>query len=152
MAQLAPSVQVALDDASYALAFGELDDFHPDRLYRHSDAFRVLRAQRDALRNPATFAATAAALRQPEATAADAPATADPAGDFASLLGGHVRKAPAAGAVPSIDQLVRSLVGAMPAGADPRQAEYVAAADSVIGQRMRAVLHAPAFQLSLIHI
>ncbi|KQV87777.1 hypothetical protein ASD15_27345 [Massilia sp. Root351] len=159
LAQFAPSVQVALDGAPYSFSFSELEDFHPDRLYQKSDAFEALRGQRQRLRNPATFAAAAAALQSGaggyaahEGGGAGANgAAAEHAGDFASLLGGQVRRAghgaPASPAgVPSIDQLVRQIVGAMPPGPDPRQAEYVAAVDAVIGQRMRAVLHAPQFQ------
>lgn len=156
LAQVAPSVQVTLDDVAYTFHFSELDDFHPDQLYQKTDAFATLRGQRQRLRNPATFAAAAAALRPdadaPPATSPGSAATNgdSPASDFASLLGGQVRHAAASGtaasAVPAIDQLIRQLVGAMPAGADPRQSEYVAAVDSVISQRMRALLHAPQFQ------
>ena len=162
LAQLAPSVQVALDGAEHTFSFRELDDFHPDQLYLKSDAFEALRGQRQRLRDPATFAAAAAAL-QPggqggaadaagagAATGSTAPgargAAPAPASDFASLLGGAVRQAGAPAGVPAIDQLIRQIVGAMPPGPDPRQPEYVAAVDAVIGQRMRAVLHAPAFQ------
>lgn len=141
LAQVAPSVQVTLDDVPYTFHFSELDDFHPDQLYQKTDAFATLRRQRQRLCNPATFAEEAAALRPN----ADAPTPATAASDFASLLGGQVRHV-SASAVPAIDQLVRQLVGAMPAGADPRQSDYVAAVDSVIGQRMRALLHAPQFQ------
>ncbi|CAN7377308.1 type VI secretion system contractile sheath large subunit [Pseudoduganella sp. LjRoot289] len=187
LAQVAPSVQVTLDDVVHTFRFSELDDFHPDRLYQKTDAFAALRGQRQRLRNPATFAAAAAALRPDEhVPAAAGAATLAPGGtdsaatrdaaplpgsgnpgagspasasapdngttgdDFASLLGGQVRQTAAsstvASAVPGIGQLIRQLVGAMPAGADPRQSEYVAAVDSVISQRMRALLHAPQFQ------
>jgi type VI secretion system protein ImpC len=151
LAQLAPSVQVTLDGAICTFQFHELDDFHPDQLYQKSDAFAALRAQRQQLRNPATFAAAAAALQSKAGAAAAPPAPAQAhqpaASDFASLLGGQVRQpaAPASG-LPDIDQLIRRIAGAMPSGADPRQAEYVAALDGVIAQRMRAVLHAPQFQ------
>jgi len=144
LAQVAPSVQVALDGADHSFSFRELDDFHPDQLYLKSDAFEALRGQRQRLRNPATFAAAAAALQS------GAGGAAAPANDFAGLLGGQVRHASGAsapqGGVPSIDQLVRQIVGAMPPGPDPRQSEYIAAVDGVIALRMRAVLHAPAFQ------
>lgn len=154
MAQLAPCVQLALDDAVHTFQFRELDDFHPDRLYLKSDAFAALREQRQRLKNPATFAAAAAWL-QPAGGAAPAPATpassGATAGDnpFASLLGGTVSRpaaSPSTAATAPIDQLVRKLLGAMPAGPDPRQADYVAAVDAVIAERMNAVLHAPAFQ------
>lgn len=169
LAQLAPSVQVTLDGAEHTFHFREVDDFHPDQLYLKSDAFAALRGQRQRLRNPATFADAAAALQAGGETAAAAGAagTADaagaaraagaagaasaPASDFASLLGAPVR-GPAAtvsapvGGVPAIDQLIRQILGAMPPGPDPRQSEYLAAVDGVIGHRMRAVLHAPQFQ------
>lgn len=43
------------------------------------------------------------------------------------------------------DALVRTLVGGVP-GDDPRQSAYLAAADTVIAAKMRALLHHPAFQ------
>ncbi|SFV04714.1 type VI secretion system contractile sheath domain-containing protein [Pseudoduganella namucuonensis] len=154
MAQLAPSMSLALEGATHTFQFRELDDFHPDQLYLKSDAFADLRGQRQRLKNPATFAAAAAQLRPadgvppapsspPAAQASSGAAGGD--NPFASLLGGVVGTAAAPAAAP-IDQLVRKLVGAMPAGPDPRQADYVAAVDAVIAERMNAVLHAPAFQ------
>ena len=45
------------------LRFGELDDFHPDRLVRNMPAFEALRELRADLRNPAKFAKAAARMR-----------------------------------------------------------------------------------------
>lgn len=130
LARMAPSVQVTLDDGMFAVQPKELDDFHPDQLYQKSHALADLRAQRERLRNPATFAQAAAELTGQPLPAS--PAVAPQAQD--SAASSHV------------DRLVRQLVGALPSGPDPRQADYVAAADSVIAARMRALLHDPRFQ------
>lgn len=129
MARLAPAIRIApasLDGETVTAEPRELDDFHPDQLYQKSHAFTALRAQRERLRNPATFAQAAQELTG----LALSPAT---------------QAQPAAGQSP-LDRLVLQLVGRLPSGPDPRQADYVAAADAVIASRMRALLHDPAFQ------
>ncbi|MES2259277.1 MAG: type VI secretion system contractile sheath large subunit [Pseudomonadota bacterium] len=154
IAQLAPALTLALADGPAELRFGDLDDFHPDQLYQKADYFQALHGQRQRLKNPATFAAAAAVLQPgaatpaPSAAAPGATAAAEDAGDpFASLLGGTIKRAPApAAGAPDVNALIRNLVGQLPPGVDPRQSEYVAAADAVIGERMRELLHAPAFQ------
>ncbi|MBA5687494.1 type VI secretion system contractile sheath domain-containing protein [Rugamonas apoptosis] len=144
MARCAPALALTLDGAPATLRFQCLDDFHPDQLYQQADVFQPLRNQRQRLNCPATFAAAAAQMQPPpvpSATPAPTPSTGG-GSDFASLLGGTVRSA----ASPNdFDALVKVLVGAVPA-TDARQSSYLAAADSVIGQRMRELLHAPAFQ------
>lgn len=147
LARCAPALELTLDGAPASLRFQCLDDFHPDQLYQQADTFQLLRSQRQRLNCPASFAAAAAQMQPPPApTATPAPSApaAPPAGggDFASLLGGAVR--PAAGRN-DFDALVKALVGVVP-GTDTRQSSYLAAADTVIGQRMRALLHTPAFQ------
>lgn len=146
MARCAPALELTLDGAPASMRFQSLDDFHPDQLYQQADAFQSLRNQRQRLNCPATFAAAAAQMQAPPApSATPAPAQGAASGggdDFASLLGGAVR--PAAGKN-DFEALVKALVGAVP-GTDARQSSYLAAADSVIGQRMRDLLHAPAFQ------
>lgn len=126
MARLAPAIHATVDGEPVTVQPRELDDFHPDQLYQKSHAFAELRAQRDRLRNPATFAQAAQELTGQS----HAPATA----------------AQPAGAQSALDRLVRQLVGQLPSGPDPRQADYVAAADAVIAARMRALLRDPAFQ------
>ncbi|MRV71530.1 hypothetical protein GJ700_07310 [Duganella sp. FT92W] len=126
LARLAPAIGATVDGDAIAVEVRELDDFHPDQLYQKSHAFTDLRAQRERLRNPATFAQAAQDLTgQAHAPAAPAPQAA---------------------AHTPLDRLVRQLVGQLPSGPDPRQADYVAAADAVIASRMRALLHDPAFQ------
>lgn len=146
MARCAPALELTLADAPATVCFQCLDDFHPDQLYQQADAFQSLRNERQRLNCPATFAAAAARMQAPPAPTATPTATSAAAagdgGDFASLLGGSVRPAARKN---DIDALVKALVGTVP-GADVRQSSYVAAADAVIGERMRELLHAPAFQ------
>jgi type VI secretion system protein ImpC len=126
IARLAPTIHATLDGEAVTVQPRELDDFHPDQLYQKSHAFTALRAQRDRLKNPATFAQAAQELTGQAHT---------PAASARSAAGQS-----------ALDRLVRQLVGQLPPGPDPRQADYVAAADAVIASRMRALLHEPAFQ------
>ncbi len=134
MQRMAPVIRASVDGDAVTVEPRELDDFHPDQLYQKSHAFSALRAQRDRLRNPATFAAAAQEIK----------GTSQDLG-----LGQPQAAAPLQARQPSpspLDKLVRQLVGQLPAGPDPRQADFVAAADAVIGARMRTLLHDPAFQ------
>lgn len=132
IARLAPAIHATIDGEPVTVQPRELDDFHPDQLYQKSDAFTLLRAQRERLANPATFAEAAQELAGlPHALAA-------------SAASATVASSPAADS--PLERLVRQLVGQLPAGPDPRQADYVAAADAVMASRMRALLHDPAFQ------
>ena len=65
LARLAPRIHLAaLGDSGVNLdiEIGELDDFHPDALYRKLSLFRSLREMRQRLLDPATFAEAAAEL------------------------------------------------------------------------------------------
>jgi type VI secretion system protein ImpC len=141
LARCAPALALTLDGAPAALRFQCLDDFHPDQLYQQADTFQQLRNQRQRLSCPASFAAAAAQMQAPPAPTAT-PAPASGGSDFANLLGGAVRPAASHN---DFEALVKALVGVVP-GSDPRQSTYLAAADTVIGQRMRTLLHTPAFQ------
>src|SRR5262245_39964008 len=50
-------------DLRLTIHFGEIDDFHPDRLYQRLDVFRALRELRGRLSNSATFKEAAAQVR-----------------------------------------------------------------------------------------
>ena len=51
-------------DATIEIAIGELDDFHPDSLYRNVSLFHQLRELRKRLMDPKSFSAAAAELNQ----------------------------------------------------------------------------------------
>lgn len=120
MARLAPRLELA----SGRVAFADLDDFHPDALYRRLPLFAALREARS----------------QPPAHAADL---------LGGLLGGTA--APAAStaskAAGPLDALIRSVVAPhiLP-DTSAEQRSYTAAVDAAIASEMRSLLHDPAFQ------
>jgi len=145
--------------------FAELDDFHPDALYRKLPIFQSLRDLRQRLLNPATFAQAAAQLKTiAQNEAADGtsdeptiPATATDRGHSASeqddqtlqrLLGREAM--PPRETTQSADQvgaLIENLVAPyIVPDADPLQSVYIAAIDEAIAAKMREVLHSPQFQ------
>lgn len=48
-------IQLAIGDGSLHLRFSELEDFHPDRIFQHLEAFGKLRDLRGRLSDPSTF-------------------------------------------------------------------------------------------------
>jgi type VI secretion system protein ImpC len=126
--------------------FQELDDFHPDRLFRHGKLFAALREMREKLSDRATFAAAAAALA-PQA------APAPPGFSLRELFEDSVeateeRQAPRPGrALDDFNALVRDIVAPhLVPNADPRQAELIAQLDAATASQMRGCLHDPDFQ------
>lgn len=165
LAKVRPVVRVPLSDSSDAVVeieFRELDDFHPDRLYRDLPVFQQLRDLRKRLLDIVTFPEAAAQLRQaiPEATAAtqcepsvqsETPAKGESDADtLGRILGGSAAMTQEAGKRPSqVD--VSSLINAIVAphivpGPDPRQDEYIHSLDAAVSAQMRAILHDDAFQ------
>ncbi|HKD36095.1 MAG TPA: type VI secretion system contractile sheath large subunit, partial [Pirellulales bacterium] len=149
------------------IAFTELDDFHPDRLYDRVELFDELRGLRDRLGKPTTFAAAAdellalAGAAGASEIAADAQSSADapqsaPAttvsGEdlLAQMLGEPPVSARRAAASREASEFRRILDQvAAPhriATDDPRLGQFVELADALTADRMRAILHHPAFQ------
>ncbi|HWQ53231.1 MAG TPA: type VI secretion system contractile sheath large subunit [Bryobacteraceae bacterium] len=139
------------------LTFAELDDFHPDRLYRQLPVFSGLRRLRERLEDRATFAAAAAEMRAwstPEKPQPEKPA---PAPDLARLAPDQLfsrmldEAAPSDAPVPQapdpFDLLLRDIVTPhLEPKADPRQPELLAQVDDTVSEQMRAILHHPDFQ------
>lgn len=164
MATLAPRVRLALveaPDSEAILRIKDLDELHPDELYRTLDIFEALRRTREQLMDPATFAETAARLqqlagRQPESSQSGIDEAAPGEGGvsaFEQLLGGKTAATGPAGqstpqaASSSIDRLLRQVVEPhiVPA-ADPQRDQLVASIDDAISAHMRKVLHGSDFQ------
>ncbi|MEZ6061542.1 MAG: type VI secretion system contractile sheath large subunit [Planctomycetaceae bacterium] len=146
------------------IAFSELEDFHPDRLYSRLKLFSALRSRRERLSDSATFEDEAALIRAsdsrsdsqppaPESPVNESPANADVTAD---LLAGAIAQTQAA-SKPLMQQIVegnvdwdayvRQLVEPyVVARADPRQAEFIAGVDEAIAETMRRLLHSPSFQ------
>ncbi|HEY2148514.1 MAG TPA: type VI secretion system contractile sheath large subunit [Pirellulales bacterium] len=147
--------------------FTELDDFHPDRLYDRIELFADLRGLRDRLRKPATFAAAAdellalAGAGLAHETAVDTQSSADqpqsgPAlpvsGEdlLAQMLGeppASTGRAEASREASDFQRILDQVAAPHRIAADdPRQQQFIELADALTADRMRAILHHPAFQ------
>jgi type VI secretion system ImpC/EvpB family protein len=134
-------LSVGLPFGDGRLAFQSLDDFHPDSLHGRLPAAAPVAA-------PAPVSAPA----EPAAPSTTLPASAADDGRadlLARLLGGGAAPAPPAAqaALGGLDALIRQIVAPQAvAGNAPAQAAAQAAADADAAVRLRAALHAPAFQ------
>ena len=139
------------------LAFGEFDDFHPDRILARADVFTALRTTRERLQDPATFAETAAELGRTSRPAASSPPTPpSPGVDLppAALLDLILEQSTpserpsAAAAVQTgawgafLDQITAPHARAE----EPLQAELIAGVEAAMARLLRDILHHPEFQ------
>ncbi len=163
LAKTAPRLELAPggeDAFRIALKFGDLEDFHPDRLYEHVQIFQKVREMLRRLNDPATFAKTALDLglvgTQPsvqrvvhKVSKADVLRVVS-----GSLLDEMIEATEdrAAGESPSkpgdewttlVNRIVSPHVVAKP---DPLQAQLVALMDKATSAQMAALMHSPDFQ------
>lgn len=164
MFRLAPRLHLPFGDPSGAEMVVELkriDDFHPDSLFDGHQLFRALKQQRARLLDPASYPEAAAELKR---WAAEVPAPTEPPAPSPSaapreddsttlerLLGrpatGSTEAGPRPATRPDFAQIIRAIVEPyLVPGRDPQQPQLVAALDAGITERMRALLHDPAFQ------
>lgn len=162
--RLTPQVEVRPGSSRQPLVFNELDDFHPDRLYRRLDLFAGLRELRNRLDDPATFDDAARELMRtglnPPVGAGSGELVvagrtdAQESGEatLERLLGkgqGSTSAVPerSAGTSARIDALLRHIVAPhLEASAPNDSAPYLDAIDSAVTEQMRAVLHDADFQ------
>jgi type VI secretion system protein ImpC len=138
MERVGPALRLPFGGAEVSLAFREMDDFHPDRLFENLAPFQALRDLRARIED-------GSALPRANSQTAGAPPASG-----ADLLRQMMGEAPAAAAAPKRsdwDQMLHDLVApyAVP-GDDPRKAEMIAQTDRAIAGEMRAVLHHAQFQ------
>lgn len=147
----APHVRLALDEPAGAMTeieFESLDAFHPDSLYRRLGIFLALEQTRRRLLDPATAAEAASELGgqapQPDESNDDT---------LKRLLGAPPSIAnpsvPSAAREPvDISGLLRSIVAPYirPDASASAHRHLVSAVDLATSERMRRVLHDPAFQ------
>lgn len=128
------------------IAFRELEDFHPDRLYASLEIFRRLRDLRARLAEPATFPAAARELGV--ALAQAAPGLTEPASG--NLLEQAIEAAElrvAASPPDALAEYIRRVVTPyLVPKPHPRQQELLAQFDGAISGLMRALLHHSGFQ------
>ncbi|MDQ5908118.1 MAG: VipB protein [Pseudomonadota bacterium] len=155
MARLAPKLRLTGPEPGsiLTLGFSQLDDFHPDALYRRLETFQVLRRSRARLLNPASFAQAVAELAPSSAPepVQTGPAKAESDQDLLGrLLGQTSSPLPAARpvepAAAAIQSFLRSVVQPHIVHTPPNQSAWVAAVDAAINDQLRAILHQPAFQ------
>lgn len=158
MARLAPKLRLPSNAGTgattTAISFAQLDDFHPDALYRRLEIFQLLRRARARLLNPASFAQAIAELSPEPAPATPRSEPASPAGEndaalLERLLGRSSAPAPTRqvdSGTSAINALLKAIVQPHIVHSDPRQAAWVAGVDAASGDQMRAILHHPAFQ------
>jgi type VI secretion system protein ImpC len=149
---MSPRAEVAHSDGQHvALEFRSLEDFHPDQLYKSLEAFQGLRTSRARLKEPATFAAEAAALLRAGAApgAATSPVGAtgqsqasEQADLLERLLGSATRATSQPTAAGVTDALVARLIAPhIVRGPDPSLGTYLSAVDAAATTLMRRVLH-----------
>jgi len=160
-----PHLQLQLGPAFIEMSLGEIDDFHPDHLYRTLPLFSDLRDVRKKLQDPATaqsaleeILSTGAVIKGENADdagpSADADLTAadENAGQmFDRLLGRPASQTPAQQATTSqlgkLDAFIREVVAPhIVNDPDPRVETAVDSVDLAIAELMRSILHHDDFQ------
>lgn len=157
LTRLAPSLSLSIETPegsaeAVELEFRQIEDFHPDRLFRQADAFVGLRGLHEELTNPATFARAAAALGLHPADGA--PASADTAVSSAESNADTIERllgrAPAQQASHNpdlVDKLLHDAVAPhVVQDHSAAQAQAITVLDALIADRMRRILRQPAFQ------
>jgi type VI secretion system protein ImpC len=164
MSRFSPQLHLPLGDAGADMTINvtQLDDFHPDHLYRTLEVFQALRETRERLLDPATFADAAAELRRaagvqsaPAAetqTPQEAPSGSDEsdASTLERILGAKPASPTPARQTALQDEISRMIQSVVAPHivpkADPLQQVYVDSVDEAITAQMRRILHHPAFQ------
>jgi type VI secretion system protein ImpC len=153
----APRLEIDIEGAPVVLEPRDLDDFHPDALYRDQPLFAELRQLRRRLLDPSTSAQALAEVvgsgGNADTSANEGPeerSPAAPADDnmFERLLGGsRATPSPVAKATSSLDNLLQKVVGPhVVHELDPKVDTAVTAIDAAIAESMRRILHHPEFQ------
>ena len=166
LARMAPRLQLPIGVAGdvIALEFNNLEDFHPDTLYRRLPPFQGLRETRLRMQDTATFNAAAAeflseAQRRGERSAGTVPGPrtemqtreAD-ADTVARLLGSNWASSQQAAPQTAqhavdLNALIRNIVAPhIVPDAPPHQAQYIGAVDAATSELMNSILHNPQFQ------
>jgi type VI secretion system protein ImpC len=143
LAKLQPELRLAPE---ISVAFRELDDFYPDRIFERLDLFSALREMRERLSDRSTFRDAWADLLPEPPAPPPAPASKVSLNDLLEATETRQAERPAR-APDAFAAMVRDLVAPyLVPGADPRQAEMVAKVDAATAEVMRGLLHHADFQ------
>lgn len=153
-----PKLEIDIEGTPVTLKPRDLDEFHPDHLFRDQPLFAELRGWRQRLLNPETSSealaevigsSAAAVADSPGEPTADEPTPADDGDDMFERLLGEKRSQPSAVAAASsrLDNLLQKVVGPhVVQEQDPKVDTAVDAVDRAIAESMRKILHNPDFQ------
>lgn len=165
-AKTSPQLDVLLEGLAgppLTLKFTDLEDFHPDNLFRRVQLFQKLRDTREKLSDPETFIATASALGfRTSETAAPSSELVSPmdmneavehsiSGNLLDQMVEETEKSadnPRPSRIPDPwTSFVRGVIAPhVVPRADPRQADAMGLIDLATSAQMSALLHFPAFQ------
>jgi type VI secretion system protein ImpC len=149
LARLSPRIEITIGypgQRKITLQFNELDDFHPDTLYRKVDLFRSLHELRDQLSDRHTFGLAASQLSSTEQTPS---VIEDDDETLERLLGKPADKSSTgeARAHSVVDDFIKQLVAPhIQPDIAQQQAALIASVDETIAAEMRSILHHPTFQ------
>jgi len=135
--QVMGEMEVALDLPQVTLRFHELDDFHPDAIYKNTEAFRKLSEARS---RPAPAPAPASAPAPDHKTDQDLGR-----GVLESMLAQEDEE-PEADAYDLPAFIEKVTAGHLAAPEDPRRKQWAARVDSTAAELMRSILRHPDFQ------
>jgi type VI secretion system protein ImpC len=150
IARLGTRLQLEFDGSTLSLNFNELDDFHPDAIFRQVPLFSDLRELRKRLKDDSTFYLAAREVRERFGTkdmAADEPVRSSPPAaenllDAILMQPSGGAAAPKPGVSSDLSQLVGELVRPHLVSVDENeQANMLAAVDAASGDLMRGILH-----------
>jgi type VI secretion system protein ImpC len=146
MAGLGVEIQLSVvgpDCSPVSQRFGELEDFHPDRIFERLEVFQTLKGTRQKLVDPRTFASAAAELRGWGATADQ-----EKAGDRPPEPPSVALEPAGVTAAGLLDEIIETTAGrppqARPSGGSSEWSAFLQ--EVVKPQLMRLILHHPDFQ------
>jgi len=166
-AKMSPHLDLRMggkDGFPITLKFTDLEEFHPDSLFRHVPLFQKLRETREKLSDSATFAETAGELGirgTPPRAAAQAPVEPhrDSSSGVQQVISGNLLDQMLEETEKKVDEphpssrpdpftsYVRGIIAPhIVPKADPRQAEALGLLDLATSAQMGALLHLPVFQ------
>jgi type VI secretion system protein ImpC len=161
MGRYRPRLQFPLGDTELAVEFSELEDFHPDSLYRRLELFQSLRALRKRLADPDSFQQAVAELGQDIVPAgmpgagsqADRSTGAEGQESDENMFERLLGKAPEGPTQPTIagpvgvERFIQDIVAPYIVHQNTDQQDaYIASVDDAISTQMRDLLHRPEFQ------
>lgn len=143
---------------STSISINEIEDFHPDELYKNLEIFAEIARFRNRLKDTATFASAAKEVQEllgdaslPKHEDMKSPQrgavipSKDSIDDFSKLIGEPTVRRNTVSS--TLDSILKSAVAPyIEPAADPRQDGMVAAVDSALSGMMRTILHHPDFQ------